>query len=343
MVYIHSQITCHAKVNFFIFIFLTQLLCQLLPTDTFWGNERMQIWYKGITTTSCQDTLPEPGMTVPQFTLAVNRRVHYNFYHTIQELYSTFLMMEFFNMSQSQTNVLFVEKYQETPMDLIWKNLFNSTCNITSLPKKTLYNNLILSLSNHDNPMNEFDAPSLPLVEEFRDYILSTYRINGNTYSLRCKNLNIVFVWRNHNITYSETCLKKSLSRKTRNVPELVRSLRNRFPNFTVRAMQMEILNFQQQLRLMSKTDILVGMIGAGLIHSLFLPPHAGLIELRPYFWRNKDRYFEAVARWRKLKYIMWQNNISVTERSRYRNYFQPAILNNLVGNIAKSICNEQH
>ena len=304
----------------------------------------MQIWYKGISTTYCTDTLPEsPEMTVPQFTLAVNRRVHFNFYHTVQELYSTFLMMEFFNISQSQTNVLFVEKYQGTPMDLIWKNLFNSTCTITSLPNKTLYNNMILSLSSHDNPMNQFDTLSLLLVEEFRDYILSTYRINGNAYPLKCENLNIVFVWRNHNITYSETSLKRSLSRKTQNVPEIVRSLRNRFPNFTVRAVQMEILNFQQQLRLMSRTDILVGMLGAGLIHALFLPSHAGLIELRPYFWRNKDKYFEAIAKWRKLKYSMWQNNISVRERSRYRNYFQPAILNNLVGNIAKSICSQQH
>ena len=304
----------------------------------------MQIWYKGVSTTYCTDTLPEPPeMTVPQFTLAVNRRVHFNFYHTIQELYSTFLMMEFFNMSQSQTNVLFVEKYQGTPMDLIWKNMFNSTCNITSLPKKTLYNNLILSLSNHDNPMNQFDTPSLVLVEEFRDCILSTYRIDGNAYPLKCENLSIVFVWRNHFKTYSETSLKRSLSRKTQNVPEIMRSLRNRFPNFTVRAVQMEILNFQQQLRLISRTDILVGMLGAGLIHALFLPRHAGLIELRPYFWRNKDKYFEAVARWRKLKYSMWQNNISTRERYGNGNHFQPTVLNNLVGNIAKSICSQQH
>ena len=248
-------------------------------------------------------------------------------------------MMEFFNVSQAKTNILFVEMNNKTPLDLIWEDFFNSTSTIATVPQSALYQNLVLSISNHDNGMNQFDAPSLPLIEDFRKFILSTYHISSNTYSLNCEKINIVFIWRNHTKTYAKASQYKSLTRKIHNMPQLLFSLQRQFPRFTIKGIQIELLSFQEQLHVISRTDLLIGMLGAGLTHAMFLPGHAGLIELRPQYWKPKDTYFEAIARWRTLKYRMWKNNMKERERPGYRTYIFPTILINLVKNITDVMC----
>ena len=318
--------------------FSKQVCCELHRGVKFWGNERMQIWYKGITTTSTQKS-KNPEVTIPRFTLAVHRRVHHNFYHTIQELYGTFLMIEFFNVSQAKSNILFVENNKKTPLDSTWTDMFNSTMTIFTVPQKVLFGNLVLSISNHDNGMNQLDAPNLPLIEEFRNFVLSTYLINPHLYILNCDKLHIVFLWRNHTKTYAWASQYKSPTRKIQNMPELLHSLEKHFPAFTIKGIQIELLSFKEQLKLMSTTDILIGMLGAGLTHAMFLPEYAGLIELRPQYWKPRDRYYEAIARWRNLQYIMWQNSMKEREKPRYHTYIHPSIVINLVKNMTDNIC----
>ncbi len=300
----------------------------------------MQIWYQGISTTSSPRESERPEANIPEFTLAVNRRVHYNFYHNIQELYSVFLMMEFFEIPQAKTNILFVEKNQSSLLNKIWTEFFNWTTDINSLAKKVRFDNLVLSLSNHDNPMNLFNAQTLPLSEEFRNFVLSTYQIPAD-YPLNCKAIHIVFLWRKHTVSYSQNpkTLKKSLTRKIYNTEEILKFLRARRPEFNVTTIQIEQLSFKEQLGLVSETDILIGMLGAGLTHALFLPPHAGVIELRPSYWTQTDLYFQAIAKWRGLHYQRWKNRNKFLEGPRYQTYIPPNVILTQVGNVYKRIC----
>jgi len=62
------------------------------------------------------------------------------------------------------------------------------------------------------------------------------------------------------------------------------------------------------QVALIARTDVLVGMHGAALTHALYLPPHAGVLELWPKpadMWRC----FEHIAAMSGLSYVRWASN----------------------------------
>jgi len=51
--------------------------------------------------------------------------------------------------------------------------------------------------------------------------------------------------------------------------------------------MDLEVVDFEhlsspQQLRIIRETDLLIGIHGAGLTHTMFLPPGAALFEILP-------------------------------------------------------------
>uniref|UniRef100_K1PUM1 Beta-(1,2)-xylosyltransferase n=1 Tax=Magallana gigas TaxID=29159 RepID=K1PUM1_MAGGI len=86
-------------------------------------------------------------------------------------------------------------------------------------------------------------------------------------------------------------------------------------------------------------TDILVGMHGAGLTLALFLPKHAGLIELYPKYWSVDNVHFKAIARWRNLQYTQWQNMDNKMEFPDYFTYIAPSVIQNLLSNIIGLMC----
>lgn len=89
----------------------------------------------------------------------------------------------------------------------------------------------------------------------------------------------------------------------------MIYGVRDLLPGHDVRGIQIDKLSMKMQLQLISETDILIGMHGAGLSHTLFLPPHAGLIELYPKYWPTANRHFRAMAQWRHLHYSQWANS----------------------------------
>lgn len=101
------------------------------------------------------------------------------------------------------------------------------------------------------------------------------------------------------------------MSRKIQNEDELLINARKLLAGdkHNVRGVQVDLYSMEQQLRWISDTDILVGMHGAGLTHALFLPKHAGVIEFYPTYWSDTNAHFRSIARWRKLKYMKWQNS----------------------------------
>ena len=74
------------------------------------------------------------------------------------------------------------------------------------------------------------------------------------------------------------------ISRKIKNENDLLKSVKDSMPEYDVRGIQIDTLVMEEQVRIISTVDILIGMYGAGLTHTLFLPKHAGLIELFPKY-----------------------------------------------------------
>jgi glycoprotein 2-beta-D-xylosyltransferase len=103
--------------------------------------------------------------------------------------------------------------------------------------------------------------------------------------------------------------------------------------------MQLDALAMKQQLSIIARTDVLMGMHGAGLSHTLFLPPHAGLLEFYPTYWPQANKHFRTFAFWRKLHYDNWQNMDQANEKDNHRTYIPPSVVVGLVQKIRKAMC----
>lgn len=93
--------------------------------------------------------------------------------------------------------------------------------------------------------------------------------------------------------------------RKISNEKELIAALKKKSRKFVVRRVDFTHAHaFIDQLKVIANTDILIGMHGAGLTHSLFLPDWAVLFEL---YNCDDENCYKDLARLRGVKYLTWQ------------------------------------
>ena len=84
---------------------------------------------------------------------------------------------------------------------------------------------------------------------------------------------------------------------------------------------------------------VVTGMHGAGLTHALFLRSTSALIELFPRYW-SPGEHFAAIASWRRLVYLHWQNNDLTAERpDRRSTVVPPGVVAALVRSAVRRLC----
>eukprot|EP00058_Branchiostoma_floridae_P014210 XP_002599698.1 hypothetical protein BRAFLDRAFT_119381 [Branchiostoma floridae] len=106
-------------------------------------------------------------------------------------------------------------------------------------------------------------------------------------------------------------------------------------------------MSFPEQLKVTQNSDLLIGMHGAGLTHSLFLPDWGVLFEL---YNCEDPRCYKDLARLRGVKYYTWEKQEKITqtekgshpsvgEHAKFVNYgFDPAEFMRIVQNAADYI-----
>jgi len=93
--------------------------------------------------------------------------------------------------------------------------------------------------------------------------------------------------------------------RRILNIEELVRVLKQKSRRFLIKTVDFNFkMPFAQQLDITANTDILIGMHGAGLTHSLFLPDYGVLFEL---FNCEDEHCYADLARLRGVEYLTWE------------------------------------
>ena len=239
------------------------------------------------------------------FTIAVRRYEHANIYWMLMDIYDVFLTLRFFNKTPEETDILFIDSLKNSPLDILWETLFNSVKRISS----TLYmfENMVWCFPRTKSPLLQ-KQEELPLLSQFRHFILTSFDINPNFQS-KCRSTedyNIVLVLRKDYEAFSGAGIRK-LSRKIKNEEQLVNATLRIFPYAHLRAVQMDLLSMHEQLSLLATTDILIGMHGAGLSYSLVLPEHALMVELFP-LTQADNWHMEYLSKWRRAIYKSWHN-----------------------------------
>lgn len=317
-----------------------QLPCEIKPDYFFNNNNHNNQWLFAMRTLMAKQQMPVDKVS-SQFIIAITRYEYANIYHTMTDFYNAFVVMEFFNKSQTETNILIIDGHPRGALDPTWSVLFNSTQRLGDLPKRTQFKNLVWGMLGYNSHIMDHYAPSLPLIAEFSKFFLSSYGINA-THKLNCDNINIVFIWRRDYLAHPRNP-SGSISRKIQNEQELVDTLRKNFPKFSIKGIQIDLFDMRQQLEFITKTDIMIGMHGAGLTHGMFLPSHAGVIELLPVYWAAANEHFEAIARWRDLLYLRWVNSDMNNEAANYHTIIPPDILNTMVTSTVEHMCQTGH
>ncbi|KAL4226680.1 hypothetical protein ACF0H5_014661 [Mactra antiquata] len=258
--------------------------------------------------------LPAFSHTVKGWTIAVTRYEYANFYHTLTDFYNTYILIQSFNISSNNLTILLIDGHPSGQLDKTWTVLFGRVIRAGMLTKPAMFENLVWGISGYDSVMNTHSSNDLPLVEEFKQFVYQRYQLRTRR-KLNCKKLNILAIFRRDYVAHPRNPTGR-VSRKIKNEEEMLDAIKVLLPSHNVKGSQIDLLDMDKQLELIAKTDILIGMHGAGLSHTLFLPQHAGLVELFPDYWY--DIHFKAMARWRRLKYKVWKNINSSNELSDY-------------------------
>ena len=308
-----------------------QLGCMAMPAYVF--NEEMHVsqWMSSLR----RDSAAPVQHTETRFTVAVLRFEYANIYHTMTDWYNVFALMQFFNRTQADTDVVLVDGHPRGQLDAVWRRLFQNVYRVSALRQRTRFSRLVWATPGYRSPLMSHDALDVPLLEQFRAFFLASHLLDSTPRALDCRRLDILFVWRRDYLAHPRNPLGR-VGRKVANERQLISHARKLWPWARVHGAQLDAFNMHTQLRLISTADILVGMHGAGLTHTLFLPAHGGLVEIKPPYWQEHG-HFEAIARWRHLHYAVWLNEDEETMDS--YSYVPLNMISECLGEIVRKIC----
>ncbi|VDI08922.1 glycoprotein 2-beta-D-xylosyltransferase [Mytilus galloprovincialis] len=299
-------------------------------------NNMTRLWMQVV---ARQDGMLMFNETENTLTIAVHRIEYANLYHAMTEWYNVFLVAYVFRkLINCQINVLFLDGHPYSDLDLTWSTLFGKVTRASFIRQPTLYRYLILGLAGNNSPLNDHKSKSLPMAESFRNFFLQKHGFT-ETLTKNCNHLNILFIWRHNYVAHPRNPSGK-IKRKIKNEFELLENARRFFPDHNIHGRQMDKLNLKAQLNLISKTNILIGMHGAGMSHVFFLEPGSGVIELFPKYALPSNIHFKAMSRWRKLFYTSWQNVQTWNEFDDGSTYIQPSVIKYLIRRKIAKICN---
>ena len=253
------------------------------------------------------------------------------------DFYNAFLIMKFFQNTPHDTKILLFDSHPKGSLDPVWAKIFNSYSRVSQLGAFSRYRHAVWNIPGYDSPMYDYSNPErIPLIEEFRQFFLKQYGVLGKS-ALGCKRLKLVIIWRRNYVAHARNP-KGRIERKIWNEVELLRvAEKTGFFSFVI-GIQLEKLSMKSQLSIVSNADVLVGMHGAGLTHTLFLPSHAGLIELVPEYFPPLG-HFEGLARWRGLHYLRWTNEDVSNEKSGKRTRIPPSVFRKTLFDMKQKIC----
>lgn len=270
-------------------------------------------------------------------TVAVTRYEYANLYHTMTDWYNTFLMLLFFNVKNLAADILFIDGHPEGGLDSTWSTLFGKFVRVGQLKTAQLFWTMIWNIQGYKSPMYHHQLPSIPHIESFRLFFLRKHNISF-VKELNCDGLNITFLWRRDYVAHPRNP-KGTVSRKVKNEKEIEDSIHSFYPNHSIHSLRTENMSMHDQLSAIVQTDVLIGMHGAGLTLALFLPRHAGLIELYPKYWSKDNVHFKAIARWRRLHYLNWQNVMEMNEHPNHFTYLDPSVIKKMLSETITQMC----
>jgi protein O-GlcNAc transferase len=240
----------------------------------------------------------------PRFHLLLKREGEANPWHCLMEIYSTWMSFDTLRMARDplngnrpffehpadthDTQVVILDDRLDGPYWDLWQ-LFAERTPVRLkdlMAEHTAGNpslggaetNIIIPLAGASNPLwqNDWDVrdcTSAPTLHVFARRVLDFYRIEDPP-----RNPNQIVV----------TFIDRKESRRLRDQDALFAALREDIPHVNLSVVDFAAIPFAEQLRIIRDTDVLVGVHGAGLTHTMFMRERAGVVvEMQPETLRH--------------------------------------------------------
>ena len=235
-----------------------------------------------------------------------------NIFHGLSELINTVCIMYLFNLKPEDIQVIFLEsmKLINDPFYVLYKRLISrggKPLFIRDLKQKYHISSAVHIPINWDSPL----FIKLPILKGYPDckYSTQTYNLFNNLINkyIKIPNFKDSFVSDKNIFYYPESIIQnfklnntftKSITIQWRKVwpkgrknqyrilgngPELADRLSSSLPNnYLIRLVDTASLSIISQISIMRKTDLLIGIHGAGLALSIFMPTKSILYEILP-------------------------------------------------------------
>ncbi|KAL3890216.1 hypothetical protein ACJMK2_002507 [Sinanodonta woodiana] len=262
------------------------------------------------TNATISDSRAENVTVISNFTVAISRGDYWNLHQYMMHCLDTFLMMVLYSKKPGEVSLLLVDGHPELFIyDNTWRRVFGPVLRAGHFEHPVIFKRLIWGIKEGFSPIALYQEEKVHYLEEFRDFFLQQNGVS-NASSLDCSRIKITLIIRRNYISRIGN-IPGNVERKIFNEGEVIAALKTVIPESIVSGRIMDSAPMEDQVAWISKTDILVGVHGAGMTHTLFLPRHAGIFEIFPLnFQATRPWYcvYEAVARWRSLPYISWTN-----------------------------------
>jgi Glycosyltransferase 61 len=240
-------------------------------------------------------------------TILIKRELTNNLWHSLLEIFSYTLTMDILSMSrdengesfysadQAETSEVFLLDDDEPGpyldlWNLIAKRPVRRRSDLNS-DSTSCITNLIVPLSGATNPMwlgdwLPIECKESKIFDVFIERVIDFYGIRPT---------------RDDASPLVLTFIDRKGTRRLQNQDQMITYLQAAYPNVAINVVDFATLNLKEQIQIVSNTDILAGVHGAGLTHAIWLPKGSAVVEIQPMDVSYKG--FRNIAALRGLHY----------------------------------------
>lgn len=284
------------------------------------------------------------------FTIAIVRIEYANVFWALIDIYNGFLTLSAHGKDRMETHMLLVDAKPWTHLDNMWTTFFGSVSRLSQLPEKVYFKEMVWNFERKYCPVLMFSA-NLTLHKEFRNEMLRAYGLSErakaepsvyNNCSTLGRPFKVLFVWRRNYLAHPRNPTG-IVARKISNEDELLNVTKHALKNCDIKGVQLDLLSIREQLTLVSGSDVMIGMHGAALAFSWFLPPGSGVIEMFPATHRG-NWHMAQIAQRNEVFYNKWVNRDRKNERVHAQSTrIPPEIVVKLIDDMIKVICHQKN
>lgn len=267
-------------------------------------------------------------------TLIVERDTFANFFHNSEDFVNAFLALAILKWPVKPLQVLITDIYPKGPFWPMWSTVFNDREHppLTAWDLSRKYGNknvcfktAAIAILGAAAPVTvaswDSNCRSTPLVRAYADFVARALELQGVNRHRDPKSVTVTYTARRASVSWPEKSFcdsrasyfdckllehlgTRKLGRMVKNDGAVLAALKQLekqdFPNgarVTVREADFNMLDLKQQIEIDRTTDVMIGPHGAGLMHNIFMPDRAALVELF-VDGSSANRHFHNLATW---------------------------------------------